>query len=357
MDRVALVVSPHGFGHAARASAVADALRRVRPDVGLELFTTVPEWFFADSIEGPVGYHEMQTDVGLVQRGSLTEDPVATADALAPFVPFDERCVPLAEQLTDLGCRLVLCDIAPLGIAAARHAGVHSVLVENFTWDWIYRSYADEEPRLGAIGEEMANLVASVTLHVQAEPVCQPAADAVTVPPVYRRRRTPDHEVRRVLGVGDDRPLVLMTMGGAAFSFDYLDRLRQQSDIVFIVHGSEAPIDGGSNLIALPRHSPVFMPDLVGAVDAVVGKLGYSTVAEAWAAGTRYAYVPRDRFAESAVLAEFVDGRLPVLEIDRDEFAAFDWLDGLHDLVSTPRPAPATANGAETIAHLLVDLL
>ena len=64
MSAVAYFVSAHGFGHAARASAVMAALRRRSPDVALHVFTTVPRWFFDDSLRGVFTYHPLRTDVG-----------------------------------------------------------------------------------------------------------------------------------------------------------------------------------------------------------------------------------------------------------------------------------------------------
>ena len=65
MSSIAYFVSPHGFGHAARAAAVMSALRRRRPDLELHVFTTVPRWFFDDSLGAvPFSYYPLATDVG-----------------------------------------------------------------------------------------------------------------------------------------------------------------------------------------------------------------------------------------------------------------------------------------------------
>ena len=55
----------------------------------------------------------------------------------------------------------------------------------------------------------------------------------------------------------------------------------------------------------MPHHSAFYHPDLVNASDAVVGKLGYSTVAEAALAGVSYAYVPRNQFRETESFGKF----------------------------------------------------
>ena len=55
--RIAYFISPHGYGHAARASAVMDAIHDISPSLRFEIFTTVPQWFFEQSLTGPFAYH------------------------------------------------------------------------------------------------------------------------------------------------------------------------------------------------------------------------------------------------------------------------------------------------------------
>jgi len=34
---------------------------------------------------------------------------------------------------------LSICEIAPMGILVAKETRVPAILVDNFTWDWIYQ--------------------------------------------------------------------------------------------------------------------------------------------------------------------------------------------------------------------------
>ncbi len=356
-SRLAYIVSPHGFGHAARSAAVLAALRELRPEVVPQILTTVPEWFFEDSLGAGFDYHRRLTDVGLVQKGPIEEDPAATLRALDRIRPLAVAARELADGLRRLDCRLAVCDISPLGLAAARLAGVPSVLVESFTWDWIYAAYFEAEPGLRAAAAEMAEIFEGAGVRVQTEPVGRPLPGALTVPPVYRRARSDAAGVRRRLGIENDRPIVLVTMGGIPGRFDFLDRLTGAPGASFVVFAGTAGPERRGNLLLLPDRSPVFVPDLIAAAELVVGKLGYSTVAEAWAAGTRYAYVPRSRFPESASLGSFVREHLPSLELETAAFLDGDWLDDLPELLARPRAPRQTDNGADRIAARLDSML
>ena len=353
MPSIAYFVSPHGFGHAARSAAVLNALFARRPELETHLFTTVPPWFWEDSLDGPFEQHSVVTDVGLVQKSPTEEDPLATVERLADSRPFEERSAPLAAELERLECNVAVCDISPLGVAAARRAGVPSVLVENFTWDWIYRSYLDAAPGLEEVAEEMAELYGGVELHVQARPVCRPVEGAKTVAPVFRRRRSADEEVRDALGLPAGGRYALVTMGGIAWRFEGARGLAGPEGLTFVVFAGTDELERHGKVILLPERSPIYLPDLIAASELVVGKLGYSTVAEAWAAGCRYLYVPRPRFPESPLLAAFVDRHLPSRETELDGFSQGKWTARIGDLLERPRPAPRKDNGADRISELI----
>ena len=78
MTTVAYFISPHGFGHASRATAVMQALQRIEPDIQFLVFTSVPEWFFSDQDIQGLSYIHIFHDIGLVQATPFVEDLPAT---------------------------------------------------------------------------------------------------------------------------------------------------------------------------------------------------------------------------------------------------------------------------------------
>ncbi|RPJ40174.1 MAG: hypothetical protein EHM21_15130, partial [Chloroflexi bacterium] len=84
----AYFITPHGYGHAARATAVMNAIHARRPDVCFEIFTRVPTWFFKMSLQGAYNYHDVLTDIGLVQSTSMEEDLPGTIQQLGELLPY-----------------------------------------------------------------------------------------------------------------------------------------------------------------------------------------------------------------------------------------------------------------------------
>ena len=352
--RIAYFVSPHGFGHAARATAVMTVLHDIDPEIHFDVFTRVPQWFFDDSICGQFAYHSLLTDIGLVQDSPLIEDLSKTVARLNEFLPFEtNRIARLAARVRKLECELAICDIAPLGIAVGKAAGIPTVLVENFTWDWIYRGYTRDEPRLEQPAAYMQRLFASADYHIQTEPVCRyDNADLVT-PPVSRAPRMSRAATREKLGIPRRAKTVLITMGGIPGRYEFLDLLEKQRNVYFVIPGAVTKYQARGNVRLLPNHSVFYHPDLVNAVDGVVGKLGYSTVAEVYRAGIPLVYVARSRFRESRAIAPFVRKEMRGLEISESELNDGRWLRHLPRVLDLPRLKLSRQDGASQAARFI----
>jgi hypothetical protein len=354
---IAYFVSAHGFGHAARATAVMAAVHRRLPQAHFHIFTMAPDWFFADSLDGPHTCHPLETDVGLAQRTPLVEDLQETVDRLNAFFPIrPNRLETCCHQVAAQRCRLVICDIAALGIAVATELGLPSILVENFTWDWIYDHYPDAPPELKRHARYQGQVYRQADHRIQTEPVCRPLPVDLTVPPVCRTAVAGRADTRRRLQIAPDMPVVLVTMGGTPVTYSFLSHLRQEGGICFLLPGIASKAEGirkKENLVMLPARSDFRHPDLIKATDAVVGKVGYSTLAEVYHAGIPFGFVQRPEFPESPPLADFIRSRMTALEIDPQDFEAGRWIPTLGRLLAYPRRSPGCPNGAHRIAEFI----
>lgn len=359
MPCIACFVSPHGFGHAARTSAVMLALRQRRPELRFEIYTRAPEWFFRETLGAGHRYHSLLTDIGMAQRTPVEEDAAETLRRLGAFLPFPEaRLDSLAAALHASDCRMVLCDISPLGIAAARRAGIPSLLLENFTWDWIYAAYLDEAPGLAEPMAALQQIYSLAEFHIQTEPVCNPqlGVDLVAAP-ISRPPRTDRVTLRHQLGASPESRVILVTQGGMEGYVSVSEHLARAEDLFFIIPGASSIMERWGNQLLLPHHSGFYHPDLLHASDAVVGKPGYSTLAEAYAAGIPFAYLPRRRFREYPVLAAYIERQIGGFAVSVAEFEQGGWIDRLRALLKTHRRQPGEADGAAQVADFILQAL
>jgi UDP:flavonoid glycosyltransferase YjiC (YdhE family) len=355
---IACFISPHGFGHAARASAIMASLADIDSSIHFHVFTTVPKWFFLDSLTADLKYHSFLSDIGLAQTSPFKANLAETLKQLNQYLPFDQKVVQaMALDLIENGCKLVICDIAPIGIAVAREMGVPSVLIENFTWDWIYASYLPENRGLEGPIAYLRDIFNSVDYRIQTEPVCNPCNAHLTTEPVSRKPRNPAPFVKEKLGIPQGLKVVLVTLGGLQEEIPHLERLMELDPVQFIIPGSNGPMEKRKNLIILPRRSDFFHPDLMNASDAVIGKVGYSTLAEAYHAGIPLGYISRNTFRESTSLVSYVEGNMQGVELDESAFFNGQWSAAVPELIRFPRISRKVINGADQAAGYIFDLL
>jgi hypothetical protein len=359
MKTIAYFITPHGFGHAARACAVIAALQDITSNIQFEIYTQVPLWFFKDSLsKRSFNYHDLLTDIGLVQTSPLHEDLEQTIQFLDNFLPFNSLLVAkLAKKIKDSQCELIVCDTAPLGIAVAKEAGIPAVLVENFTWDWIYEGYLGQVPEIAKHIYFLKDLFASVDYHIQTQPVCQANLINLTTQPVSRKARLSKKEVRKKLSLPQDAPMILISMGGIPPQcYSFLEKIAERQGIFFVIPGVSESVQRNKNLVLLPHHSSFYHPDLIEASDLVLGKLGYSTLAEVYWAEIPFGYITRPRFRESETLAKFVGQEMSGFAISESCFATGDWVSLLPNYLNLPSPRRIGPNGSEQIARFIISL-
>jgi len=351
--KIACFISPHGFGHATRAIAVLSALHEIIADLQVKLITTVPEALFKTS-SFPYTYHRITTDVGLVQNNALTNALQQSVDALGRFIPLQEKVVQECAVICR-HCQLIMCDISILGILVSRHVGVPSLLIENFTWDWIYAHLAAEEPALIPYADYFSECYSRVDYRIQTEPLCKPLANALTCPPIARRTIVEPEDIVKLLG-RKDRTLVLITMGGIPLELPFLDLLNEYPQYLFVLAGQKDDISWSDNIMLLSQRTSFHHPDLIHAADLLVCKSGYSTIAECAQTNTPICCVKRTDFAESTVLESWVTDRMNGSILDPDRFINGGWLEQLPALIKRKR-SPEPHNGASQAAAFISTLL
>jgi len=241
----------------------------------------------------------------------------------------------------------------------AERAGLPSILVESFSWSWLYEPLFAEAPELVPLAAELARWVERATVHIQTEPLCaaDPRAD-MRVPPIGRPVRRGRAEVRTELGVGADAPLVVLTMGGVPEALPFVSRLHDVRDVTFLVTGMPVTRVQG-NIHGFDADARIYMPDFVRAADAVVAKLGYSTVAETWREGRPMAYVTRPDFRETAPVRAWVQREMAGFEIPGEDFAGAEWIErvpALLEAAGAGSRAPREG-GADPVARKVLEVV
>ena len=364
---ITFFITSHGFGHASRQIEVINALGARAPGLPIRVRTSGGRALYDRTLTTPATIEDGPCDTGVVQLDSLRLDAAETirrADAFHRTL--GDRAADEARALVAGGARLVVGDIPPLAFAAAARAGVRSVALANFTWDWIYEGYADQ---IASAPDLLPVLRAAYARATEAwrMPIgggfssCPVVRD---LPMISRHARHEPADVRAALSLPADRPLALVSFGGhgtATFRFSSLDCL----DLVGVVFtsGAAGPPGGTPAGVFEVLESRMYeaglrYEDLVGAVDVVVTKPGYGILSECIAHRTAMLYTSRGRFVEYEALIEAMPRYLRSQYLDQDALFAGRWRGALETLLARPDP-PETlpTNGAGVAAERILGMI
>ncbi len=355
---VAVYVTSHGFGHLNRTISV---LNRLPEDVPV-LIRCKPDLFdhWRERLRRPARLEGHVSDVGVLSPpgDSVTTDARSTFEAARrvheeAMARVDDE----AQALRDEGSAVVLSDVPPLPLVAARRAGIPGFLLGNFTWADIYAPHARTQ------GEDAKRLVNDLrrayrhaSLLIRAEPAMSmtwlsPRLDAgLVVTPGQDRRQ----DLRRELGIAPDEKLVYFYTGRYGQRNIRWDRLETWKGVHLVgFHAPPGRLPENVHIVGGDRWTGA---DLSASADVIVAKAGYGTTCEAIAAGTPLIYPPRSGFAEHRALDRALrawGGGLPASARAFSEMA----LEGLIRRASTlrPGPPPFPIDGASRVVDRLVE--
>jgi hypothetical protein len=343
---ITFYISGHGFGHASRSIEVIRAILDKHPHSRVVAKTSAPQWIFDVANIPGLTYEAFDTDVGMTQTDSLTMDVADTARRAAAFYgDFERRAGEEATALGAAGADLVLGDIPPLAHAAAARAGLRSIAIGNFTWDWIYEGYAtferDAPGVIGIIRDSYRLATRALRLPMHGGFATTP--DVVDIPMIARRSARSRGETRQLMRIPADRPFVLAAFGGYGLDLPF-DEIARRERLTVLSPGADVP-------------APCSYQDLVAAADVVVTKPGYGIVSECVANGTPLLYTSRGEFVEYDVFVAEMPRVLRCRFMPQADLRAGQWRAHIEPLLAQPDPpGRARIDGADVAASLIVTL-
>ena len=341
-------VSGHGFGHATRSAEVLRVVRERRPDLPITVTTSAPERLFARGIRGAFQFRRLQCDVGLVQKSALEIDEEATAGRVLEFARgYHTLVAEEARWLRAARAAIVVGDIPPLAFDAAAEAGLPSVALGNFSWDWIYRHLGTRHPELNAAAEEAARAYGRCTLLLALPFAGNLSAfpSRESIPLVARRPLVAGGDARRRLQLPSNATVVLFSFGGFGVE---LDRAAIDADRSIHVVFSE---DVAEQLDAVG----LGYQDLVGAADVIVTKPGYGIVSDVIAARRRLVYTDRGSFPEYPIMVREMPALVAAVYLPGADLRAGRIAPAVRAALALPMPPPPDVGGAAVAATRILE--
>jgi len=363
-NNILFYISGHGFGHSTRQmEVIRQIFQRKAEETRVIVKTTAPEEFFCAG-DSKVEYINCNTDVGVVQKDSMSSDLPSTIKSLEEFWNNKETWIKEEEAFAlknDIG--VIVSDISPLAFDVSKSLGITSIGISNFSWDWIYSSYTDNEsgflPYISKIKEsyKKCDILCRLPFHGDLSVFNK----VWEIPCIARKSPFSKKQIKKQLAIEETgKKLVLFSFGGFGLDSLSIENLFSMEDYSFITTGQknfqEKNVTCFSNECL--QKKGVSFQDIVRGVDVVVSKLGYGIVSECIANETPLLAASRKDFPESEIFSKQLGSFIPFLTIEKEELVDGKWEEGLEELLEMKgdfRKLPV--HGAEVAAQIILKAL
>ncbi len=353
--RIAFYISTHGFGHAAREQAVIQEL--AQRGVQVYVRTATPAKFYAAAHH----YHQERYDIGVIMPSVMQVDAAAT---FAWYSDFLQRQPEIIEReaafIREQAIQLVAVDMPSIGCEIAARANVPSVVLTHFTWDWVYEHYLPDFPHYQFIVDSIKASYGKTTLALEMpfahELDMFPHVEKIplVINPITKTRA----EICADFAIPADHKIALPGMGGQGWGSGDISALRDFKNWIFLL----TP-DAYEQVKAIPhcRCVPMDYPgyhNLIAAADVVIGKAGWSTIAEAIGHRTPMIYTLNDNWRENSILDAALRTYGSSLYIPKADFEQGAWLMALDAFANRTHVwRDIATNGAVIAAEKLINML
>jgi len=140
--KILFYISGHGLGHAARVVAVMKALVSKAPTVHIYARTQVSSNVFDGLPAESLHHSHAAIDAGVVEKDIFSQDIHATLRAYAGISESKREII--ANEVSFVRRErvdIIVGDIPPLASEIRDEAGIPTLAIGNFSWDFIYEPY------------------------------------------------------------------------------------------------------------------------------------------------------------------------------------------------------------------------
>lgn len=354
--RLLTAITPHGYGHAAQALVVLNALMERAPDTELHLATTLPKGFIESRLCCPFSYHSRASDFGLKMGSALDIDLAASARAYASQAKLWDSLVE-AEMafLTAVKPDVLLADIPYLPLAAAHKLNIPALALCSLNWAGIYRHYFSDRAEAEAVLGRLVEAYNSARVFITPEPF-MPMPDlsnTQAIGPLARQGVNRRDDINACLGLDAKDTLVLVALGGVQGRLP-MERWPRAPGVHWLVQqdwGIDRADCHGIETLELP------FIDVLASSDALLGKLGYGTVAECAMNRIPLLYIPRAGWPEEPHLLDWLESNGAARQVERDQAEAGAIIEPLESLSRQPLSHSTLSAGQDAAVDILLSVI
>ncbi|MDY0151323.1 MAG: hypothetical protein RBS43_03530 [Candidatus Cloacimonas sp.] len=347
MLNFALYVSNHGYGHAARISALVEEL--IQYGVFCHIVSKKPDFLFANLDQNYFAQYKRSIDFGVVHGPNLTVDKEATISKLLDLFSRRNELMALeTEFLREKKIDLVVCDAPYMCFDFAAYTDIPAIAISNFDWHHIYSNLFKDEPLLAPVLNTIWAFYRKAD-HFLRLPFSTDASVAALGGGekcgLLARKKNVYADLRKYWGLGDSEKLLLVMFGGEG-SMDL--------DYEAVCAGYQGKVISTNACVKAKNHILVAEDDdfldLIYNANVILCKPGYSTLAEAVQFGKFIVYCPRRNYPEELALIAGLTNYPNCLEVESLQLSAKQWKTLFAGIVIKPSTKRIYKNSNRDIA-------
>lgn len=351
MLKVALYTSNHGFGHATRVAALAEALNRF--DVYTWICTDRPVHLFNNLRPDFHNLRVTSLDCGVVHRENLVTDLDATKQALLRIMHSRGELVAAeVDFLRREQIDFVIADIPFLIVEACEYAEVPVMGISNFDWAYIYAELFKDDPSMLPV----INTIKALYHRLDAS-FLLPFGDEDSVPgfnlpqPVglLSRNNTLGHKDLNNLVPDQEKPILCVLFGGEG-DIDLNWAVLCKAWPGYVISPNPG-IKATNHIYAAPDRNYI---SIINSCSALLCKPGYGSFSEAVQFGKPIIYIPRSQYPEERVLIAGLKDYPGAIQISMGRQTLSNWRKIFTQVLSMTA-IPPLENSNQEIAGLLIN--
>ena len=344
-------ITAHGYGHGVRSTDIIRAINRLYPEIDVQIITALPESFLRNRIGvEKISIRVRDFDIGMVQIDSIRVDVAATlGKALALHTARERLLTEETAFLKESKVELVITDIPSLPLEAAFRAGIPCIAVGNFSWDWIYSEFAEDDNRWAPIIEMFRSQYsrANVLLRLPFHDEMAAFFKKKDLPLVARPGKPCRDKIARLAGIDPEKKWVMLSFTTLDLNDEALARIEQNEKYEFL---TVLPLRWQRrNIHALAREQVSFS-DALASVDAVISKPGFGILSDCVVNHKPLIYAERTNFLEYPILEASIRKYLKHVHISAEDLYRGNLEQNLHAVEIAPEPAEVLPCGGDEIA-------
>ncbi len=374
--RILAIISDHGFGHAARSTAVLQEL--LSKNFSIQIYSAVPEWFFIDKLQQYSNnweYIQIKTDVGLAQKSSVEADYEITLENLEDhWSNFDKKVDFIVNNAKLFSPEAVYFDLPAIAPEVAKRLEIPSIGMANFSWDWIYQDLIENECdySTNVISDELRNrFIKYRDLHKQSYRktsllLTLPFSGDFSIFPNQQEVNWVGHhaeksrqEVLKTLKLPTSSKYLLLSFGGNDLPNLDIQNWQIPDDWSVLVVGH--PIQERPQLYNLTNQEILKLgiqySDIIKLSTVIVTKPGYGIITDAIFNNRPVIHVERGQFAEYPFLLQALENNLPHQQVDINQLVKGEIFSIANTLSTQSQQHSHGLDGANQVSEAIINLL